>query len=207
MPSPIHTPVLIVGAGRWGSRSRAILAGAASPALLIEKTDGAIEQPEDGHRRRRAPWNSAGAGASSKWVETRRLQPRDYPQDYVWVTALHDGYELGREPFPGRADAEPAAAEPAEARALSAGYVRPGAARALRATFPHVTAPLQHRARSTSSETAEGVWRTRARPRNRRDERIEADYLVGCDGGASTVREPLGIAHERQPGARPTPPT
>jgi hypothetical protein len=28
--------------------------------------------------------------------------PGDYPQDYVWLTAL-TGYELGREKFPGRA--------------------------------------------------------------------------------------------------------
>src|SRR5438270_12830183 len=28
--------------------------------------------------------------------------PGDYPQDYIWLTALN-GYELGREKFPGRA--------------------------------------------------------------------------------------------------------
>ena len=69
--------------------------------MLIEKGDGAVEQPKMdlvgtahhgvlpalGHRR---------VGREARF-------PRDYSQDYVWVTGL-DGYELGREPFPARAD-------------------------------------------------------------------------------------------------------
>ena len=34
-----------------------------------------------------------------EWVENAGYN-RDYPQDYAWVSALFNGYEFGREPFP-----------------------------------------------------------------------------------------------------------
>ena len=47
-----HTPVLIVGAGPVGLALAGDLGWRGVPCTLIEKTDGAIEQPEDGPDRR-----------------------------------------------------------------------------------------------------------------------------------------------------------
>src|SRR5262245_41131245 len=95
-----HTPVLIVGAGPIGLALAGDLGWRGVPCVLVEKTDGRIEHPKmdligvrtmEFCRR----WGFA------EWVRDAPY-PGDYPQDYVWLTAL-TGYELGREKFPGRA--------------------------------------------------------------------------------------------------------
>src|SRR5215470_13811869 len=91
MPSNERTPVLIVGAGPVGL---ALAGERGVPCVVIEKTDGAIEQarmdmvgPRTMEFCRR--WGIA------EWVRDAPY-PGDYPQDCVYLTALN-GYELGRE--------------------------------------------------------------------------------------------------------------
>src|SRR6185503_12409976 len=69
------------------------------PCTLIEKTDGAIEQPKMDLVGVRTMEFCRRWGIAD-WVRDAPYPP-DYPQDYVYLTALN-GYELGRERFPGR---------------------------------------------------------------------------------------------------------
>ena len=95
-----HTPVLIVGAGPVGLALAGELGWRGVPCTLIEKTDGAIEQPKMDIVGPRTMEFCRRWGIAD-WVRDAPY-PGDYPQDCIYVTGLN-GYELGREPFPGRA--------------------------------------------------------------------------------------------------------
>src|SRR5207244_10382668 len=96
----VRTPVLIVGAGPVGLALAGDLGWRGAPCTLIEKTDGAIEQPKMDLVGVRTMEFCRRWGIAD-WVRDAPY-PGDYPQDYIWLTALN-GYELGREKFPGRA--------------------------------------------------------------------------------------------------------
>ena len=94
-----RTPVLIVGGGPVGLALAGELGWRGVPCTLIEKTDGSIEQPKMDLVGIRTMEFCRRWGILD-WVRDAPY-PLDYPQDYVYVTGLN-GYELGREPFPGR---------------------------------------------------------------------------------------------------------
>src|SRR6266852_1992082 len=93
-------PVLIVGAGPVGLALAGDLGWRGVPCMLIERTDGAIEQPKMDLVGVRTMEFCRRWGIAD-WVRDAPY-PGDYPQDCIYVTGLN-GYELGREPFPGRA--------------------------------------------------------------------------------------------------------
>ena len=94
-----HTPVLIVGGGPVGLALAGELGWRGVDCTLVEKTDGTIEQPKMDLVGIRTMEFCRRWGILD-WVRDAPY-PLDYPQDYVYVTGLN-GYELGREPFPGR---------------------------------------------------------------------------------------------------------
>ena len=94
-----RVPVLIVGGGPVGLALAGELGWRGVPCTLIEKTDGAIEQPKMDLVGIRTMEFCRRWGILD-WVRDAPY-PLDYPQDYIYVTGLN-GYELGREPFPGR---------------------------------------------------------------------------------------------------------
>ena len=94
-----RTPVLIVGGGPVGLALAGELGWRGVPCTLIEKTDGTIEQPKMDLVGIRTMEFCRRWGILD-WVRDAPY-PLDYPQDYIYVTGLN-GYELGREPFPGR---------------------------------------------------------------------------------------------------------
>ena len=128
----------------------------------------------------------------------RRAVSRRLSAGLCLAHVAHRLSSSGASRFPARAQSSPAAAEPAEARARAAGHVRSDhqAVRDLvRRTSICSTIPSWYRSRrcpttcvATVRDVASGTTRT-----------IEADYLIGTDGGASTVRETLGIRDERHP--------
>ena len=83
---PPHTPVLIVGAGPVGLALAGDLGWRGVPCVLIEKTDGRVEHPK---------MDLIGVRTMEfcrRWGIADRVRdapyPGDYPQDYVWLTAL-----------------------------------------------------------------------------------------------------------------------
>ncbi len=188
-------PVLIVGAGPVGLALAGDLGWRGIACTLIEKTDGAIEHPKMDLIGVRTMEFCRRWGIAD-WVRDAPY-PGDYPQDYVWLTSL-TGYELGREPFPGRAFEACPPESPQKRERVPQDMFDPIIKR-FATSFPSVTLLQQHRA-----DRVRGEARSRASPpcatrSPARRATIEADYLVGTDGGGSMVREQLGIGMSGHP--------
>jgi 2-polyprenyl-6-methoxyphenol hydroxylase-like FAD-dependent oxidoreductase len=184
-----HTPVLIVGAGPVGLALAGDLGWRGVACTLIEKTDGAIEQPKMDIVGPRTMEFCRRWGIAD-WVRDAPY-PGDYPQDCVYVTGLN-GYELGREPFPPRAHEKCPPQSPQKRERVPQDMFDPILQRFVR-TFPHVD--LRYNTELVGFvETAGGIDATLRDPRTGMTREMRADFLVGTDGGASFVRERAGIA-------------
>jgi 2-polyprenyl-6-methoxyphenol hydroxylase-like FAD-dependent oxidoreductase len=189
-----RVPVLIVGGGPVGLALAGELGWRGIACTLIEKSDGSIEQPKMDLVGIRTMEFCRRWGILD-WVRDAPY-PLDYPQDYIYVTGLN-GYELGREPFPGRGF-EPCPPESPQKRErvpqdMFDPILRRFAERSGLATLRYNCELISF------SESPEGVT---ARARNTvtgAEEVIEAEYMAGTDGGASAVREGLGIGMTGNP--------
>jgi 2-polyprenyl-6-methoxyphenol hydroxylase-like FAD-dependent oxidoreductase len=188
----VKTPVLIVGAGPVGLALAGDLGWRGIPCTLIEKTEGAITQPKMDLVGVRTMEFCRRWGIAH-WVRESPY-PRDYRQDYVWVSAV-TGFEFGREPFPTLHDEECPPQSPEKRERCPQDMFDPILAR-FASGFPHVT--LRYGAEFIGlDQDARGV---RARvATSMGEEIIDADYLIGADGAASTVRGSLGIAMSGNP--------
>src|SRR6185503_18909259 len=155
---------------------------------LVEKTDGAIEQPKMDIVGPRSMEFCRRWGIAD-WVRDAPY-PGDHPQDCIYVTALN-GYELGREPFPARASEKCPPQSPQKRERTPQDMFDPILQRFVR-TFPHVA--LRYETELTAfEETADKVIATLRDIRTGEKRTITTDYLIGTDGGASLVREAAGI--------------
>ncbi len=189
-----RVPVLIVGAGPIGLALAGDLGWRGVSCVLIEKTAGEVEHPKMDLIGVRTMEFCRRWGIAD-WVRDAPY-PGDYPQDYVWLTSL-TGYELGREPFPGRAFESCPPQSPQKRERVPQDMFDPIIKR-FATSFDHVN--LQNNTelvsfkefpdhvRATVRDVASGTTRT-----------VEADYLIGTDGAASTVREQLGIPMSGNP--------
>src|SRR5262249_7279305 len=117
--------------------------------------------------------------------------PPDYPLDVAFVTSL-SGYELGRLPRPPRASQQPEPHSPMRLQACSQMWFDPILQR-FASGFSYVS--LRYRTRLESFEQSDtGVSAEVVDLASGRRERIQAKYLVGCDGADSMVRRSLDIA-------------
>jgi 2-polyprenyl-6-methoxyphenol hydroxylase-like FAD-dependent oxidoreductase len=161
---------------------------------LIEKSDGAVFQPK---------MDFVGVRTMEfcrRWGIVGRVEEagynRDYPQDCAWVTGLN-GYELGRERFPPPREETPPAQSPQKRERCPQDFFDPVLARFAR-SFPQVTLRYDTELEGFEERT-EGVSATVVDHKTGRSETIDAAYVVGCDGGASTVRQRLGIEMSGSP--------
>jgi 2-polyprenyl-6-methoxyphenol hydroxylase-like FAD-dependent oxidoreductase len=188
-----RAPVLIVGAGPVGLALAGELGWRGVPCMLIEKTDGAIEQPKMDMVGPRTMEFCRRWGIAD-WVRDAPY-PGDYPQDCVYVTGLN-GYELGRERFPGRAHEKCPPQSPQKRERVPQDMFDPILQRFVR-SFAHVQ--LRYETELIDfQETADGVVAT-VRETSGATRQIAADYLVGTDGGGSLVRERRGITMSGNP--------
>jgi 2-polyprenyl-6-methoxyphenol hydroxylase-like FAD-dependent oxidoreductase len=189
-----RTPVLIVGAGPIGLALAGDLGWRGVPCTLIEKTAGVVEHPKMDLIGVRTMEFCRRWGIAD-WVRDAPY-PGDYPQDYIWLTSLN-GFELGREPFPGRAFEACPPQSPQKRERVPQDMFDPIIKR-FATSFSHVN--LQHHTELISFEEKPDLVRATVRDVLTGETRtIEADYLVGTDGGASTVGEQLGIGMSGTP--------
>jgi len=183
-----RTPVLIVGGGPVGLALASELGWRGISCVLIEQGDGTIVTPKMNEVNIRTMefcrrWRIAEAVHACPF-------PPDYPLDVVFVTSL-SGYELGRMSRPPRMSEKPEPHSPMRLQVCSQMWFDPilqGFAR----SFPHVC--LRYRTRLESFEvSATGVAAKVVDLESGQHERIDADYLVGCDGANSMVRSSLNI--------------
>ena len=188
----MRTPVLIVGAGPVGLALAGDLGWRGIPCTLVEKTDGAILQPKMDLVGVRTMEFCRRWGIAD-WVRTSPY-PRDYRQDYIWVSSV-TSFEFGREPFPGLDDEPRPPQSPEKRERCPQDMFDPILARFVR-SFPHVSLRYQ----TELLEFEQNATGVRARlVSNGAEETIEADYLVGTDGAASTVRRLLDIPMSGNP--------
>lgn len=187
-------PVLIVGAGPVGLALAGDLGWRGIDCTLVERGDGRIGQPRMDMVGIRSMEFCRRWGIVP-WVESAGYN-RDYPQDCAWVTDLN-GHEFGREPFPSPAAEKCPPVSPQKRERCPQNFFDPVLERFARSTgrvdLRHLTELASFEDRgdhvvATLRDATTGERRT-----------LEAQYLVGCDGGASTVRQALGIGMSGEP--------
>lgn len=194
MPKTSHVPVLIIGAGPVGLALAGELGWRGIDCLLVEKGDGAITAPKMDMVGIRTMEFCRRWGIA-EWVENSPY-PRDYPQDNVYVTAL-TGYELGREVVPPK-NQEPRPPQSPQNRERCPQDMFDPILRRFVATLPSVE--VQYGTELVAlTEEASGVVVTLRDAATGETRRMTADYVVGTDGGASTVRGLIGIGMSGQP--------
>jgi 2-polyprenyl-6-methoxyphenol hydroxylase-like FAD-dependent oxidoreductase len=187
-------PVLIVGAGPIGLALAGDLGFRGVSCLLIEKDDGRVIQPKMDMIGVRTMEYCRRWGIVP-WVESAGYN-RDYPQDCAWVTSL-TGHELGREPFPAPNDEPPPPESPQKRERCPQNFFDPVLQRFAR-QWPDVTISYHTELLGFTAHADNVVAKVRD-VRSGEEREIEASYLVGSDGGTSTVRQSLGIAMSGAP--------
>jgi 2-polyprenyl-6-methoxyphenol hydroxylase-like FAD-dependent oxidoreductase len=181
-------PVLIVGGGPVGLALAAELGWRGVGCELIEQTDGGIATPKMNEVNVRTMEFCRRWGIAEHVLNCPF--PADYPFDVAFVTSL-SGYEIGRMRRPPRAQQKPDGHSPMRLQICSQMWFDP-ILRALAQSAPSVR--LRHRTKLEAfADTGAGVEADIVDLATGARERIVTDYLVGCDGATSMIRNSLGI--------------
>jgi 2-polyprenyl-6-methoxyphenol hydroxylase-like FAD-dependent oxidoreductase len=125
----------------------------------------------------------------AEWVE-QSPYPRDYPQDNVWLESF-TGVEFGRERMVSKAE-EPTPPQSPQKRERCPQDMFDPILQKFVSKYPD--ARVSYNTELVSfSEGPQGVIAKLRNTQTGEEEEVAADYLVGTDGGASKVREQLGI--------------
>ncbi|MPZ56232.1 MAG: 2-polyprenyl-6-methoxyphenol hydroxylase [Rhizobiales bacterium] len=188
---PSKIPVLIVGGGPVGLALAVELGWRGVACMLLEQGDGKIATPKMNEVSSRTMEFCRRWGMADQVLNCPF--PADYPLDAAFVTSMF-GYEMGRVERPPRAAQQPEPHSPYRLQACSQIWFDP-MLRNLAQSFPHVALRYRHRL-ERFTVTADGVHVEILNRDAGEQRRITADYLVGCDGATSPLREALGIALE-----------
>jgi 2-polyprenyl-6-methoxyphenol hydroxylase-like FAD-dependent oxidoreductase len=183
-----RTPVLIVGGGPVGLALAGELGWRGVACTLIEQSDGTIVTPKMNEVNIRTMEFCRRWGIAEDVLACPF--PRDYPLDVAFVTTL-SGYELARMPRPPRMSEETEPHSPMRLQVCSQMWFDPILKRFANS---YANVKLNYLTRLESFEVLEnGIDAEIVNLASGRRDRIEAAYLVGCDGANSLVRRSLGI--------------
>ena len=184
-------PVLICGGGPVGLALAIELGLRGVECLLVERGDGTVPVPKMSQLSTRTMefcrrWGIAHQVKKAGW-------PEEHPGDFIYVTSMV-GYELFRQKFTPYAKQGDLGYTPEGPRQCPQIFFDPILLRRA-ASLPSVT--LRHLTRLESfKEHASGVHAHLTSLETGHTERINADYLVGCDGFDGHVRKALKIEYE-----------
>ena len=187
------TQVLVVGAGPVGLTLALDLAQRGVDVLLVEKNATSIQLPKMERCNARTMEIFRRLGIADT-VRAAGL-PRDVPMD-VFLALSMAGDAIVHLPYPSVAAAKATIAQhndgrPLEPYQLISQYTLEPLLRSIAETYPNID--IRFSCEMTQFEQdADGI--TAELRSGGRTERVRAAYIVGCDGGASTVRKQLGIA-------------
>jgi 2-polyprenyl-6-methoxyphenol hydroxylase-like FAD-dependent oxidoreductase len=188
-----HYPVIIAGAGPVGLALAIELGWRGIPCLVVEQTDGSVEFPTTNLANTRTVEHLRRWGIADR-MRFESGYPTDYPRNYLFVTRM-DGFEIAR--FDHPANGAPAARSPfsPEGRLwISKPYFDPVLHKHV-ATLPEVEVRYLTAFESFTQDGQKIIAKV-ADVKNGKIESVEADYLVGCDGGRSSIRRALGIQYQ-----------
>jgi 2-polyprenyl-6-methoxyphenol hydroxylase-like FAD-dependent oxidoreductase len=186
-------PVLIAGAGPVGLSLAIELAYRGIRCLVVEQSDGTVDFPTTNLANTRTVEHLRRWGIADR-MRYESGYPTDYPRNYLFVTRM-DGHEIARFDHPPNGD--PAARSPysPEGRLwISKPYFDPVLHRHVK-TLPTVEVRYETSFESFQQD-AKKVFAEVLDKKTGRREAIEADYLVGCDGGRSNIRRALAIQYQ-----------
>jgi 2-polyprenyl-6-methoxyphenol hydroxylase-like FAD-dependent oxidoreductase len=189
----VETQVLIVGAGPVGLTLALDLGQRGVRCTLIERNETSIRLPKMERCNARTMEIYRRLGVAEK-IRDAGL-PRSAPMD-VFLAASMAGPSIVRLPYPSVSDAKAEIAahndgRPLEPYQLISQYTLEPLLRSIVEMLPNVTVRFGHELISFTQD-ATSVSAT-IQTQQGAQETIRAAYLVGCDGGSSTVRKQLGI--------------
>ena len=201
-PLSDHYPVIVVGGGSVGLSLSAELGWRGVDCLVIEERPGLNDHPRANAVANRTMEYYRRWGVDQAITEAGI--PPDLPAEYLWVTTLH-GREIHRVSLPpfdqllltrqsgGYAEAEhnwspylKTITGQNEVEQVLLDYV---------AELEPVDFRFRWRLLDFEDTGDDVICRIEHLPTGR-IETVRTDYLVGCDGGRSTVRRGLGISYE-----------
>jgi 2-polyprenyl-6-methoxyphenol hydroxylase-like FAD-dependent oxidoreductase len=182
------TPVLIVGGGPIGLALAADLGRRGIAATLIEQREnklGPAKMLEVSVRTLEICRQLGIVDQVRNWGF-----PLDYPLDNAFVTDMQ-GYEIGRIEGPSLGEARSTEFSPERGMLCPQTWFDPILQKHAR-SFPHIT--IRHQVKlETFEQDDRGVTAIARDQRTGETETIRAQYLIGCDGFVSVVRDLLGI--------------
>jgi 2-polyprenyl-6-methoxyphenol hydroxylase-like FAD-dependent oxidoreductase len=193
-----RVPVVIAGGGPVGMVAALELARRGIASVLLNDRPDTAAHPKANAFSARTMEHFRRLGFADR--VRRAGLPADYPTDVTYHTRLA-GYELARVPMPSWSEAVAEAAcgkspweSPEPAHRVSQIYVERELRKRL-AEYPCCEQLFGWRLDQFREET-DGVLCNTRHEASGRTLSFRASYLLGCDGGQSTVRRQLGIEFE-----------
>ncbi|PMB50423.1 FAD-binding monooxygenase [Fischerella thermalis CCMEE 5201] len=184
----IETDVLIVGGGPVGLGMALELRYQGIDCILVEESDGVITHPKVGTVGPRSMelcrrWGIAQQVRDAGW-------PYDHPLDIAWVTTV-GGHEIFRLHFPSAGERPLPSYTPEPEHPCPHHWLIPLLIRNL-GQYPYGSVRLCCRLESFQ-QTDDGVSAQVTYLDSGNTERIQAKYLVACDGAKSPIRKTCGV--------------
>lgn len=193
LTTPNRIPVLIAGAGPVGLSLAIELAYRGIRSLVVEQTDGSVEFPTTNLANTRTCEHLRRWGLADR-MRFESGYPTDYPRNYLFVTRM-DGFEIARFDHPANGAPESRSPYSPEGRLwISKPYFDP-VLHAHAKSLPQVKIRYETSFESFE-QSGQSVKAEILDKKGGQKETIEADYLVGCDGGRSNIRRALGIPYQ-----------
>jgi 2-polyprenyl-6-methoxyphenol hydroxylase-like FAD-dependent oxidoreductase len=189
----LETQVIIVGAGPVGLTLAIDLGRRGVHCVLLERNQASIQLPKMERCNARTMEIYRRLGIAEK-VRDAGL-PLEAPMDVFLAASMADP-AIVHLPYPAVADAKAEIAarnegQPLEPYQLISQYTLEPLLRSIAETLPTIAVRFGWELISFTQDVVSVS--ARVKNLNGADETVRASYLVGCDGGSSTVRKQLGI--------------